>query len=116
MFPEWFTRVLDQVPEVALFQIRDQDPLPIYFKHQTVLIGDAAHAILPLGAQGANQALEDAEGLDALLADVTDHSKTRAAATQRTARGFESVLSSKANQDKVLASKPFVEMRVLAGM
>ncbi|KAF1960290.1 hypothetical protein CC80DRAFT_590572 [Byssothecium circinans] len=57
---------------VQLFQVRDQEPLPTYVRGQTVLIGDAAHAMVPYQGQGANQALEDVEGLDALLADVTN--------------------------------------------
>jgi 2-polyprenyl-6-methoxyphenol hydroxylase-like FAD-dependent oxidoreductase/predicted DsbA family dithiol-disulfide isomerase len=39
------------------------DHLPSYFKENCVLLGDAAHPLLPLTSQGANSALEDAASL-----------------------------------------------------
>ena len=60
----FFTRI---VKNVKLYQLRDQDPLMTYFKGKTVLIGDAAHPMVPYQGQGANQALEDAEALSLLL-------------------------------------------------
>jgi len=39
------------------------DHLPSYFKENSVLLGDAAHPLLPLTSQGANSALEDAATL-----------------------------------------------------
>lgn len=39
------------------------DHLPSYFKDNCVLLGDAAHPLLPLTSQGANSALEDAASL-----------------------------------------------------
>ncbi|KAI1105305.1 putative salicylate hydroxylase, partial [Jackrogersella minutella] len=37
------------------------DPLPIWHRSRILLIGDAAHPMLPLGAQEANRAIEDEE-------------------------------------------------------
>ncbi|KAH7355889.1 putative salicylate hydroxylase [Pyrenochaeta sp. MPI-SDFR-AT-0127] len=45
------------------------DPLPTWHRGKIVLIGDSAHPMLPLGAQGANQAIEDAGALGALLSN-----------------------------------------------
>ena len=44
----------------------------MYINGRTVLIGDAAHATVLYQGQGANQALEDIEGLNALLEDVVN--------------------------------------------
>jgi flavin-dependent dehydrogenase len=37
-----------------------------------ILIGDAAHAMLPTQGQGASQAIEDSEALGAFFADFVD--------------------------------------------
>ncbi|MGC7094973.1 FAD-dependent monooxygenase [Amycolatopsis lurida] len=47
-------------------------PLPSYRAGRAVLLGDAAHAMVPNLGQGACQALEDAVVLAAALADTTD--------------------------------------------
>lgn len=36
---------------------------------RVVLLGDAAHAVTPVGGQGANAALQDCEVLDRVLAE-----------------------------------------------
>lgn len=61
---------VEQSPRWALFSM---PPLPRWTRGHTVLLGDAAHAMLPHQGQGANQAIEDAAVLAALLAD-TDRS------------------------------------------
>jgi salicylate hydroxylase len=50
-----------------VWQLRDQDPLPVYNKGKTVLVGDAAHAMTPHQGQGGTQAVEDAEGFRLFL-------------------------------------------------
>lgn len=49
--------------QVQLWQLRHQDPLPTYVRGRVLMLGDAAHAMTPLQGQGANSAIEDAEGL-----------------------------------------------------
>lgn len=68
-FPSWLRAIFEQAEddEIGLWQLRDIDPLPIWTKGRVVLIGDAAHAMLPTQGQGASQAIEDAEALQAFL-------------------------------------------------
>jgi salicylate hydroxylase len=71
-FPEWARGPLSCVNdgEVGLWQLRDIDPLPTWTKGSVVLVGDAAHAMLPTQGQGASQAIEDAEAVGAFYADI----------------------------------------------
>lgn len=63
---------VEQSPRWALFAI---PPLQRWTRGNTVLLGDAAHAMLPHQGQGANQAIEDAAVLAPLLAG-SDRSET----------------------------------------
>ena len=66
-FPEWMKDVFKQTNDLGLWQLRDIDPLATWTKGKVILIGDAAHAMLPTQGQGASQALEDAEALGAFF-------------------------------------------------
>lgn len=71
-FPEWIQAIFTRNREdAALWQLRDIDPLPTWVKGRTILIGDAAHAMLPTQGQGASQSFEDAEALQAMLKNVS---------------------------------------------
>lgn len=63
-------RLLSYSEECGLWQLRDQDPLKNWHKNQTVLIGDAAHPMLPHLGQGGSQAIEDADMLGYVLKDL----------------------------------------------
>lgn len=71
-FPDWLRTIFCSAPddEIGLWQLRDLDPLPAWSRGRTILIGDAAHAMLPTQGQGASQSIEDAEALQAFFADV----------------------------------------------
>ncbi|SPO01420.1 related to salicylate 1-monooxygenase [Cephalotrichum gorgonifer] len=71
-FPAWMLEIFERAPDVGLWQLRDIDPLPRWVRGRTILIGDAAHAMLPTQGQGASQSFEDAEALQAFLADLPD--------------------------------------------
>lgn len=69
-FPEWMKDVFRQADDLGLWQLRDLDPLKTWVKGRVILIGDAAHAMLPTQGQGASQALEDAEALGAFFEGI----------------------------------------------
>src|SRR3546814_10681892 len=46
----------------------DRDPLPFWGDGRVSLLGDAAHPMYPIGANGASQAIMDAEALAVALA------------------------------------------------
>ncbi|KAH6894469.1 hypothetical protein B0T10DRAFT_456699 [Thelonectria olida] len=66
-FPDWLHEIFMAAPDIALWQLRDIDPLPRWVRGRAILIGDAAHAMLPTQGQGASQSIEDAEALGAFL-------------------------------------------------
>jgi salicylate hydroxylase len=69
-FPDWMLQMFKRAPDVALWQLRDIDPLPRWVRGRAILIGDAAHAMLPTQGQGASQSFEDAEALQAFLVEL----------------------------------------------
>ncbi|RSL44358.1 hypothetical protein CEP54_014718 [Fusarium duplospermum] len=78
-FPTWLHDIFRASPDIALWQLRDIDPLPRWVRGRAILIGDAAHAMLPTQGQGASQSIEDAEALQAFLAEVQSRDKVEAA-------------------------------------
>jgi salicylate hydroxylase len=71
-FPPWAKDMLKLAKEVGLWQLRDLDPLEAWTRGRVILVGDAAHAMLPTQGQGASQAVEDAEALGAYFSNVAD--------------------------------------------
>jgi len=64
------TEMVGAVPEGSRWALHDHRPLGRWHDGRIVLIGDAAHAMLPHQGQGANQTIEDAVLLADLLADA----------------------------------------------
>jgi 2-polyprenyl-6-methoxyphenol hydroxylase-like FAD-dependent oxidoreductase len=54
------------------FPMVDRDPLPGWTRGRVTLLGDAAHAMVPIGSNGASQAILDARALAAALAEERD--------------------------------------------
>ncbi|KAF7714008.1 Uncharacterized protein PECH_000545 [Penicillium ucsense] len=71
-FPKWMTGIFKHSSDLGLWQLRDLDPLKTWHRGRIILIGDAAHAMLPTQGQGASQAIEDSEALGAYFEGITE--------------------------------------------
>ncbi|KAJ5925023.1 hypothetical protein N7454_007662 [Penicillium verhagenii] len=122
-FPEWLLKLFSRTTLIEPFPVLDQEPLPTYVKGRTVLVGDAAHAMAPYQAQATNQAFEDVEGLNVILADAfTRHSipglletwdnirRPHASIVQRDSRDSQAKLSTTESSDAFLGFKPYMPM------
>jgi salicylate hydroxylase len=67
---EEITRVLEAADTVHCWALHDRDTVDRWSGSRVTLVGDAAHPMLPFGAQGANQAIEDAAALAVCLRDT----------------------------------------------
>jgi len=72
-FAGWHPAVREMVGATdtgARWALHDVEPLERWHTDRTVLMGDAAHAMVPHQGQGANQTIEDAIALADCLADA----------------------------------------------
>jgi salicylate hydroxylase len=65
------TGLLEQVDRTFWWGLYDREPLETWTNGRLALLGDAAHPMLPHLGQGANQSIEDAFALAAVLKDAT---------------------------------------------
>ncbi|PLB48724.1 putative salicylate hydroxylase, partial [Aspergillus steynii IBT 23096] len=80
--------VISQAPKVTIWPLNIFAPVPRWNRGKILLIGDAAHPMLPFSGQGANQALEDAGALGCLFDGVhsADEIATRIALFEKVRR------------------------------
>ncbi|OXV05236.1 hypothetical protein Egran_06996 [Elaphomyces granulatus] len=64
--------IVKKAPKVKNFPLLYREPLETWHRGRLLIIGDAAHPMLPLHAQGGAQAIEDAGALSVILSNVTD--------------------------------------------
>ncbi|KAJ5991547.1 salicylate hydroxylase, partial [Penicillium canescens] len=66
-------------PRITKWPLNIFQPLPYHTRGKIILIGDAAHPMLPFSGQGANQAIEDAGALGVIFeaVDSAEHIHTR---------------------------------------
>lgn len=72
-FAGWHPAVLEMVrsvPQSVRWALRRLAPVRCWSRDRVVLLGDAAHAMLPHHGQGANQTIEDAAVLASCLAEA----------------------------------------------
>jgi len=65
-------RLLRKSELILQYPMVDRDPLPFWSMGRITLLGDAAHLMYPMGANGASQAILDAEALACALAQNND--------------------------------------------
>jgi salicylate hydroxylase len=66
------TEIIGHIRTTFTWGLYDREPLPLWTNGRLTLLGDAAHPMLPHQGQGANQAIEDAIALAALLEHFGD--------------------------------------------
>lgn len=64
--------LIDQTEKVFEFPMSDRDPVEQWSFGRLTLLGDAAHAMYPIGSNGASQAIIDAETLAAHMKNATE--------------------------------------------
>jgi salicylate hydroxylase len=70
--------LIARVASTFRWGLYDREPLPTWTRGRLTLLGDAAHPMLPHTGQGANQAIEDAVTLAAVLSSSEPSSAPRA--------------------------------------
>lgn len=77
-YADWSTDIVDilalirRTERIISLPMVDREPLPEWGRHGTTLLGDAAHPMYPVGANGATQAIVDAAALARHLAGRCD--------------------------------------------
>jgi 2-polyprenyl-6-methoxyphenol hydroxylase-like FAD-dependent oxidoreductase len=64
--------LIDRTDTVFEFPMCDRDPIPQWSFGRLTLLGDAAHAMYPIGSNGATQAIIDAEALAKCISENAD--------------------------------------------
>lgn len=79
--------ILSCIPEPTRWALHELPELPRYQRDRVLIVGDAAHAMVPHQGAGAGQALEDAYVLASLLSDEACNREN----VQKTLAAFEAV-------------------------
>lgn len=103
-FAEWkcggleMKQLIDKTDKVFEFPMSDRDPVERWSFGRLTLLGDAAHAMYPIGSNGASQAIIDAESLAKHLASELDvESALKAYEQERLPPTAKIVMANRAN-------------------
>jgi salicylate hydroxylase len=91
-------RIIGLSNDIKRWPLFIYDPLPTWVRGRVVLIGDAAHPMLPFGGQGAAQSMEDGAALGYLLKDQKDIK------LESILSAFEAVRKNRASRVQILSS------------
>lgn len=95
--------IMQATEVVTEYPMVDRDPLPHWTRGRVTLLGDAAHPMYPIGANGASQAILDARALADCLASDPGPGGLAAYEAQRLPVASEVVLSNRrGGPEKVL--------------
>ncbi len=111
---ETVVRIIDRIDDTFAWGLYDREPLPRWTAGRLALLGDAAHPMLPHAGQGANQALEDAVTVAALVARGDRAAVPRALeryANLRRPRTAEIQWNSRSNGNRFDSDEGRVEVR-----
>jgi 2-polyprenyl-6-methoxyphenol hydroxylase-like FAD-dependent oxidoreductase len=64
--------LMERSPQILEYPMVDRDPLPFWSRGRVTLVGDAAHPMYPVGANGGSQAVLDGRVLALELSRATD--------------------------------------------
>ncbi|PWY97381.1 FAD/NAD(P)-binding domain-containing protein [Testicularia cyperi] len=100
--------LLSAATECALYQLRDQEPLSSWCRDRCIIIGDAAHPMLPHLGQGGSQAIEDAEAIAHVLATHTNlpESMPDALARVQKIRWYRATMAQERSRQQALGPRP----------
>jgi 2-polyprenyl-6-methoxyphenol hydroxylase-like FAD-dependent oxidoreductase len=88
--------IMEATETVTEFPMIDRDPLPHWCDGRVTLLGDAAHPMYPIGANGASQAILDARALADCLSESPDAAGLLAYEARRLPIATQVVLTNRA--------------------
>ena len=108
-FAKWHPDARDlvgAVPEWRRWPLFDRNPVTRWNVDRVVLLGDAAHPILPFLAQGAGLAIEDARALGVAAATYGDNSKALIAAYEKSRMARAATVNTASRRQGVIYHLP----------
>ncbi|KAL8725442.1 MAG: hypothetical protein Q9181_006415, partial [Wetmoreana brouardii] len=95
---------IGKAPDVKLWKLLVRQPIPTWHRGRLLLIGDAAHAMLPNQAQGGAQSIEDGAAIGILLQDLQSDSSDLADKIEQRLKAFETVRRKRASLIQIFSN------------
>ena len=92
---------------LPIWKLVERPPLPTWKWGRLVLIGDAAHPMLPNQGMGAGSAMEDSGALGVMFSDV--HGNTSKSAIEERLELYERVRKGRASVVQLISHCPYFE-------